>query len=131
VEAEHQLIVTYEVTNVGNDGAQLAPMAKAAQRTLGAQDLHVIADRGCFDEDQIRECVEAGLTVTLPKPQTSGAKAEDRFGKQDSPICPSRTPIAARPASSSGALPARVRPRETTSRGGYRFFSPHDNNRAI
>jgi transposase len=27
--------------------------------------------------------VEAGLTVTLPKPQTSGAKAEGRFGKQD------------------------------------------------
>jgi hypothetical protein len=26
---------------------------------------------------------EAGITVTLPKPQTSGAKSEGRFGKQD------------------------------------------------
>jgi hypothetical protein len=57
--------VTHEVTNIGNDRAQLAPMAKAAQQTLGAEDLHVIADRGYFDGDQIRECAEAGLTVTF------------------------------------------------------------------
>ena len=37
VETEHHLIVTHEVTNVGNDRAQLAPMAKAAQETLGAK----------------------------------------------------------------------------------------------
>jgi hypothetical protein len=28
-------------------------------------------------------CEEAGITVTLPKPMTSNAKAEGRFGKQD------------------------------------------------
>ena len=83
VEAEHHLIVTHEVTNVGNDRAQLAPMAKAAKQTLDAEQLHVIADRGYFDSDQIKKCVDAGLTVTLPKPQTSGAKAAGRFGKQD------------------------------------------------
>jgi transposase len=83
VETEHHLIVTHEVTNVGNDRAQLAPMAKSARQTLGAEGLQVIADRGYFDGDQIRECAEAGLTVTLPKPQTSGAKADGRFGKQD------------------------------------------------
>ena len=58
-------------------------MARAAQETLGAKGLHVIADRGYFDGEQGKECVEAGLTVTLPKPQTSGAKAEGRFIKQD------------------------------------------------
>ena len=83
VETEHHLIVTHEVTNVGSDRAQLAPMAKAAQETLGAEGLHVIADRGYFNGEQIKACVDAGLTVTLPKPQTSGAKAEGRFGKQD------------------------------------------------
>ena len=83
VETEHHLIVTHEVTNVGNDRAQLAPMAKAAQRTLGADELHVIADRGYFDGEQIKECLDAGLTVTLPRPQTSGSKAAGRFGKPD------------------------------------------------
>jgi hypothetical protein len=28
-------------------------------------------------------CEQSGITVTLPKPLTSGAKAEGRFGKQD------------------------------------------------
>lgn len=83
VETEHHLIVTHEVTTVGNDRAQLAPMAKAARQTLSVDDLHVIADRGYFDGEQVKECVDAGLTVTLPRPLTSGAKAAGRFGKQD------------------------------------------------
>lgn len=29
------------------------------------------------------DVVEAGITLTLPKPQTSGAKSDGRFGKQD------------------------------------------------
>ncbi len=36
-----------------------------------------------FDSGEIPACEEAGITVTLPKPMTSGAKAEGRFGKQD------------------------------------------------
>jgi transposase len=83
VETEHHLIVTHEVINVGNDRAQLAPMAKAAKETLQVETLDVIADRGYFDGEQIRECVAAGVTVTLPKPLTSGAKADGRFGKPD------------------------------------------------
>jgi transposase len=58
-------------------------MATAAQQTLGAEELHVIADRGYFDGEQVKECLDAGLTVTLPRPLTSGAKAAGRFGKQD------------------------------------------------
>ena len=54
VETEHHLIVTHEVTNVGNDRAQLAPMGKAAQQTLGTEDLHVLADRGYFDGEQVK-----------------------------------------------------------------------------
>jgi transposase len=36
--------------------------------------------------EQILECDKAGITVTLPKPMTSNAKAEGRFGKQDFPM---------------------------------------------
>jgi hypothetical protein len=32
---------------------------------------------------EILACHEAGITVTLPKPLTSGAKSDGRFGKQD------------------------------------------------
>jgi hypothetical protein len=43
----------------------------------------VIADRGYFDGDEILACEQASITVTLPKPLRSGAKAQGRFGKQD------------------------------------------------
>jgi len=34
-----------------------------------------VADRGYFSSPEILACHEAGVTVTLPKPQTSGAKS--------------------------------------------------------
>jgi hypothetical protein len=41
------------------------------------------ADRGYFNSTEILACEQADITVTLPKPMTSGAKADGRFGKQD------------------------------------------------
>ena len=43
----------------------------------------MVADRGYFSSEQILECSRADITVTLPKPQTSGARAKGRFTKQD------------------------------------------------
>ena len=83
VETEHHLIVAHEVTNVGSDRSQLAAMAKAAKAVLRAERLDAVADRGYFNSEEILACEQAGITVTLPKPMTSGAKAEGRFGKQD------------------------------------------------
>jgi transposase len=83
VETEHHLIVTHEVTNTGSDRAQLANMAKQAKAVLQTDRLEAVADRGYFSSPEILECHEAGITVTLPKPLTSGAKSEGRFGKQD------------------------------------------------
>src|SRR5213595_444822 len=83
VDTEHHLIVTHEVTNSGSDRAQLANVAKQAKAVLKAKTLEAVADRGYFSSPEILECHEAGITVTLPKPLTSGAKAEGRFGKQD------------------------------------------------
>ncbi len=83
VDTEHHLIVTHEVTNVGNDRAQLSPIAKQAKAALEVERLEVVADRGYFDSEEILACENADITVTLPKPQTSGAKAQGRFGKQD------------------------------------------------
>jgi len=83
VDTEHHLIVAHEVTNVGNDRAQLSHMAKQTKAALETERLDVIADRGYFDSKEILACHKAGITVTLPKPLTSGAKAKGRFGKQD------------------------------------------------
>jgi transposase len=83
VDTEHHLIVTHEVTNSGSDRSQLANMAKQAKAVLQAEELAAVADRGYFNSPEILECAEAGITVTLPKPMTSGAKSQGRFGKQD------------------------------------------------
>ena len=83
VDTEHHLIVAHEVINVGNDRAQLSPMAKRAKAVLHSDTLDVVADRGYFDSDEILTCDQAGISVTLPKPLTSGAKAQGRFTKQD------------------------------------------------
>jgi transposase len=83
VDTEHHLIVTHEVTNEGTDRAQLSPMAKQSKAALEVDELDAVADRGYFSSEEILACYEAGITVTLPKPLTSGAKAEGRFAKQD------------------------------------------------
>jgi transposase len=83
VETEHHLIVTHEVTNSGSDRAQLAKVAKQAKAVLQVDKLDAVADRGYFNSPEILACHEADITVTLPKPMTSGAKSDGRFGKQD------------------------------------------------
>jgi transposase len=83
VDTVHHLIVTHEVTNVGNDTAHLARIAKDAKAVLGADEIEAIADRGYFDGEEILACEQDGISVTLPKPMRSGAKSEGRFGKQD------------------------------------------------
>src|SRR3989454_1243824 len=83
VDTEHHLIVTHEVTNTGSDRSQLAKIASQAKDVLGAEHLDAVADRGYFNSPEILACEQADITVTLPKPMTSGAKSNGRFGKQD------------------------------------------------
>jgi transposase len=83
VDTTNHLIVTHEVTNVGTDRSQLGNVANQTKAALHTSSLEAFADRGYYKGEEILACEEAGITVTLPKPQTSGAKAEGRFGKQD------------------------------------------------
>ncbi len=84
VDTKHHLIVAHEVTNVGTDRSQLARMAKQTKATLGADTLDVLADRGYFNSAEILACEDAAITVTLPKPQTSGRYV----AQKDIYICP-------------------------------------------
>jgi transposase len=107
VDTKNHLIVAHEVTNVGTDRHQLSNMAEQARAEMGVETLDAVADRGYYTGEEIRSCEEAGITVTLPKPLTSGAKAAGRFGKQDFVyvaaddvyICPARERLTYRYAS--------------------------------
>jgi len=83
VDTKNHLIVAHEVTNVGTDRCQLSNMAEQARTEMGVGTLDAVADRGYYEGEEIKACEESGITVILPKPQTSGAKAAGRFGKQD------------------------------------------------
>ena len=83
VDTEHHLIVAHEVTTSGNDNNQLSAMSKKTKAVLGIDHLDVVADRGYFKSEEILACDRANISVTLPKPQTSGNKKRGRFVKAD------------------------------------------------
>ena len=83
VDTQNHLIVAHEVTNIGNDRAQLSKMAKAAKQEMAADNLQALADRGYFNGPEIKACEDAGIEAFVPKPLTSNAKADGRFDKSD------------------------------------------------
>ncbi len=83
VDTKHHLIVAHEVTNVGTDRNQLSAIAKQTKAALETETLDAVLDRGYYNSNEILACDQAGITVTLPKPLTSGIMAKGRFGKQD------------------------------------------------
>jgi hypothetical protein len=83
VDTENHLIVAHDVTMTGNDTSQLARMSKLTKATLGVDELDVVADRGYFKSEEILACDQAGIPVTLPKPQTSSNKKRGLFVKAD------------------------------------------------
>jgi len=83
VDAKHHLIVSHEMTNIGSDRAQLSKMARAAREAMAKNRLHAYADRGYYSGPELKDCHESGITAYVPKPMTSNAKAEGRFGKAD------------------------------------------------
>lgn len=83
IDTKHHLIVTHEVTNIGNDRPQLSPMAKAARDAMGKKKIKALADRRYFSAPEIKACDDAGIAALVPKMQTSSAKADGRFDRAD------------------------------------------------
>jgi len=83
VDTRYHLIIAHDVVQTGNDTGQLAAMSKVTKQVLGVDKLDVVADRGYFSSEEILECANANVTVTLPKPQTSNNKRKGLFVKAD------------------------------------------------
>ena len=82
-DTTHHFIVAHEVLNVGHDRSALASMARKAQDGLGRKGIGLIADRGYYKGTEILDAEKAGVQTLIPKPMTSGSKAEGRFSKAD------------------------------------------------
>ena len=68
VDDKNHLIVDYDVTNVPPDNNQLFPVARSALEALGVESIEVTADRGFFDVEEIKKCVDCGIIPYVPSP---------------------------------------------------------------
>jgi transposase len=88
VDTDSHIVVAHEVLNLSHDRTSLASMGHQAREATGTHALTVLADRGYFSGPEVLACEAAGITPICPKPLTSGAKADGRWGKQDFPYYP-------------------------------------------
>ena len=81
VDSKHHLIIAHDVSNAGSDRQQLSKMAKQAQAMLGTKKLTVVADKGYYNSDELRECELADIVAYVAKPKTSPNKAKGYFDR--------------------------------------------------
>jgi hypothetical protein len=82
VDSKHQLILACEVTNATSDRDWRSPMALEAKAVL-ERPFEVVADRGYYHGDEVKACVEAGITPSGARPITSANKKLGLFSKDD------------------------------------------------
>lgn len=96
VDADHKLIVAFDLTNEGNDTQQLHPMAEKAKEALGAECLTVVADTGYSSGEQGERCGKAQITAIVPRPDRGNTAGEAYFDRSlfsydkasDTYLCP-------------------------------------------
>jgi hypothetical protein len=68
VDPKHKLIVDHQVTNAVTEKGLLSMMALRAKQALGVDRLEVLTDMGYYDGQQVKACLESGITPYIPKP---------------------------------------------------------------
>ncbi len=97
VDAEHKLIVAFELTNEGNDQQQLHPMAMQSKMAVGADEVTVVADTGYSNGEHGALCEQEDITAIVPRAETVNPHGEQYF---------SRDKFTYDPASDSWRCPA-------------------------
>lgn len=80
VDTKHHLIISHEVTNTPDRG-QLASVTRQVQETLKKTDITVIADKGYFSRNDIKETQDLGAVANVPQTDTSGSEKKGIFNK--------------------------------------------------
>jgi transposase len=97
VDAEHKLIVAFDLTNEGNDYRQLHPMAVQGKAAVGADEVTVVADTGYSNGEHGALCEQDGITAVVPRAATVNPRGKQYF---------SRDQFSYDPASDSWRCPA-------------------------
>lgn len=81
VDAEHKLIVAFDLTNDGNDLQQLYPMAEQGKDAVGASKVTAVADTGYSNGEHGALCAQAEITAIVPRPETVNPKGSEYFSR--------------------------------------------------
>jgi len=81
VDAEHKLIVAFDLTNEGNDLQQLHPMAIQGKAAVGAGEVTVVADVGYSNGEHGARCEQDKVTAIVPRPETVNPKGSQYFSR--------------------------------------------------
>ena len=79
VDAEHKLIVAFDLTNEGNDLQQLHPMAVQGKEAVGADEITVVADTGYSNGEHGMRSAQDKITAIVPRPETVNPKGPQYF----------------------------------------------------
>ena len=82
VDAKHKLIVACDVTNDPTDRDWLSPMAVAAQAVLSGP-FDAVADMGYYHGQEVKQCLQGGITPYIARPSTSANRKLGLFSKDD------------------------------------------------
>jgi transposase len=81
VDAQHDLIVAFDLTNEGNDLQQLHPMARQGKAAVGADQVTVVADTGYANGEHGRQCEQDGITAIVPHAERVNPKGKQYFSR--------------------------------------------------
>jgi transposase len=81
VDAEHKLIVAFDLTNEGNDYRQLYPMAVQGKEAVGGDEVTVVADTGYSNGEHGALCEQDKVTAIVPRPETVNPKGSQYFSR--------------------------------------------------
>ncbi len=67
VDSKHKLIADFKVTQNPNDLGELDNMALRAKKLFGVESLEVVADKGYYKAEDLKKCVDNGITPYVTK----------------------------------------------------------------
>lgn len=79
VDSEHKLIADFKVTQKPNDLGELDNMALRAKKLFGGKDFEVLADKGYYKAEDLKKCVENGITPYVAKQVYSNGTGDKEF----------------------------------------------------
>jgi len=79
VDSKHKLIADFKVSQKPNDLGELDNMALRAKKLFGGKEFEALADKGYYKAEDLKKCVENGITPYVTKQIYSNGTGDREF----------------------------------------------------